>query len=265
MPRIRTIKPEFWRNRQLAKLDPFTRLLAIAVLNMADDEGYFEADVALIRGDVFPFEEDSMSIHGALMELSMISYVELRESSCKGLLGYICSFKKHQVISRPSQSKLKAIFNESPMFIAENSDSRSPHGVLMESSVLEQGTGNREKEMDQGDSSELLQASEPVDSTLVFELVGKDSGPWSPTLSLIDQFEKWYPSMDVDSELRKAAAWHATNPTKRKTKSGITKFLNAWLTKANDRGGINGTNNQPPKQLTLSERLASIRMEDYQQ
>ena len=114
-------------------------------------------------------------------------------------------------------------------------------------------------------SSELLQASEPVDSTLVFELVGKDSGPWSPTLSLIDQFEKWYPSMDVDSELRKAAAWHATNPTKRKTKSGITKFLNAWLTKANDRGGINATNNQPPKQLTLSERLASIRMEDYQQ
>ena len=135
----------------------------------------------------------------------------------------------------------------------------------MESSVLEQGTGNREKEMEQGDSSELLQASEPVDSTLVFELVGKDSGPWSPTLSLIDQFEKWYPSMDVDSELRKAAAWHATNPTKRKTKSGIAKFLNAWLAKANDRGGINGTNNQPPKQLTLSERLASIRMEDYQQ
>ena len=111
------------------------------------------------------------------------------------------------------------------------------------------------------DSSELLQASKPVDSTLVFELVGKDSGPWSPPLSLIAQFESWYPSMDVDSELRKAAAWHATNPTKRKTKNGIAKFLNAWLAKANDRG----TNGQPQKQLTLSDRLASIRMEDYQQ
>lgn len=261
MPRIRTIKPEFWRNRQLAKLPAFTRLLAIAILNMADDEGYFEADTALIRGDVFPFEEDSMSIHGALMELSMIDYVELRESSCKGLLGYICSFKKHQVISRPSQSKLKAIFNESPMFLAEKTDSWSTHGVLTESSVLEQGTGNREKEKEQGDSSELSQASEPVDSTLVFELVGKDSGPWSPPLTLIDQFRSWYPSMNVDAELRRAAAWHATNPTKRKTKNGITKFLNAWLAKASDRGSTNG-HPQPP---TITDRLSNIRLEDYQQ
>lgn len=87
-------------------------------------------------------------------------------------------------------------------------------------------------------SSELSQASEPVDTTLVFDLVGKDSGPWSPPLSLIAQFESWYPSLHVDAELRKAAAWHATNPVKRKTRTGITKFLNGWLSKANDGGGL---------------------------
>lgn len=87
-------------------------------------------------------------------------------------------------------------------------------------------------------SSELSQASEPVDTTLVFDLVGKNAGPWNPPLSLIAQFESWYPSLHVDAELRKAAAWHATNPTKRKTRAGITKFLNAWLTKANDGGGL---------------------------
>lgn len=88
----------------------------------------------------------------------------------------------------------------------------------------------------QNNSSEPLQASEPVDPTLVFELVGKDSGPWSPPLSLIEQLEAWYPSLDVRAELRKAAAWHQTNKANRKTLVGVEKFLNLWLSRATDSG-----------------------------
>ena len=108
MPRIRTIKPEFWRNRDLAILPEFTRLLAIAVLNLADDEGYFEADARLVRGDVFPYEEDSRRTHGGLTELSRIGYITIRTSKTKGEIGRVCNFEKHQVINRPTPSKLKA-------------------------------------------------------------------------------------------------------------------------------------------------------------
>jgi hypothetical protein len=148
MPRIRTIKPEFWRNRQLAELPEFTRLVAIALLNIADDEGYFEADAMLIRGDVFPYLEDYRSITVALRELSSIDYVCLRTTHEKGVIGVIPAFKKHQVINKPAKSKLKEIYDKTLDIPALHEDSRSPTVVLPDDSLLEQGTGNREKEVE---------------------------------------------------------------------------------------------------------------------
>ena len=238
MPRIRTIKPEFWRNRQLANISAFTRLVAIAILNVADDEGYFEADPALIRGDVFPYEYDYGSITVALRELSGIGYVVFRTSSEKGELGYVPNFKKHQVINKPGRSKLKEIYEKSQEITPLQNDSRSTTVALPEHYRLEQGTGNREKEVEKEHeySSELSQAAEPVDTSLVFECVGKNGGIWNPSLKMIDQFRDWYPTIDVDAELRKAAAWHASNPKQRKTKSGMQAFLNGWLTRATNKG-----------------------------
>lgn len=55
-----------------------------------------------------------------------------------------------------------------------------------------------------------------------------------------DQAEKWkqfYPAVNVKQELRKMAGWCDANPKRRKTKSGIQKFINNWLAKEQDRGG----------------------------
>jgi len=167
MPRIRTIKPEFWRNRDLAILPEFTRLLAIAVLNLADDEGYFEADARLVRGDVFPYDEDSRRTHGGLTELSRIGYITIRTSKTKGEIGLVCNFKKHQVINRPTPSKLKAEYiaasrNTNDLIGGTNKstqlteDSLSDHGGLTEEAVLEeeQGTGKGNREEEQGSIKE---------------------------------------------------------------------------------------------------------------
>lgn len=163
MPRIRTIKPEFWRNRALASLPAFTRLVAIAILNVADDDGYFEADPLLIRGDVFPYEPDYGSITVALRELSGIGYVVFRTSLEKGEIGFVPNFKKHQVINKPGKSKLKEIYENSQGIEQLPDHSGSTTGVLREGYVLEQGTGNGEKE--QGDSPAPSRASLPVEET----------------------------------------------------------------------------------------------------
>ena len=44
-----------------------------------------------------------------------------------------------------------------------------------------------------------------------------------------------YPAVDVMQELRKMKGWADANPTKRKTKTGIKRFINAWLAKEQDR------------------------------
>jgi len=107
MARIRTIKPEFWYDEDIASLPAETRLLAIGLLNVADDEGYFKAHPALIRGQIFPFHEDSLNIHGMLTELSGVGYLRLFEGLDGKLYGHVKNFGKHQKVNRPSPSKIK--------------------------------------------------------------------------------------------------------------------------------------------------------------
>lgn len=107
--RIRTIKPEFWQHEGLAKLPDFTRLLAIALLNWADDEGYFLASPALIRGNLFPFQEDSRNIPGALQELSNARFIQVGCDDQERQIGFIVNFKRHQQINKPRPSKLKGL------------------------------------------------------------------------------------------------------------------------------------------------------------
>jgi len=43
------VKPEFWTHPVLGRQAPEVQLLALGLLNLADDEGYFLADSGLVR------------------------------------------------------------------------------------------------------------------------------------------------------------------------------------------------------------------------
>lgn len=133
MARIRTIKPEFWQDEDLATVSSDAKLLAIGLLNHADDEGYFKANPMLVKAAVFPFSNNSLNIHGLLMELSDIGYLTLFEGLDGKQYGVILKFTNHQVISRPSASKIK-----------ELKDSRNAHGAFKEDSIGKgkEGKGN---------------------------------------------------------------------------------------------------------------------------
>nr|DAK90363.1 MAG TPA: hypothetical protein [Caudoviricetes sp.] len=45
-----------------------------------------------------------------------------------------------------------------------------------------------------------------------------------------------YRAVDVEQELRKMIAWCYSNPTKRKTRRGVDRFINSWLSREQDRG-----------------------------
>lgn len=106
--RIRTIKPEFWLHEGLCRCSEFTRLLAIALLNWADDEGYFLAHPNLIKGSLFPFVDDSKNVPGSLQELSRVGWIELGQDDQQRSVGRILNFSKHQRVDKPQASKIKA-------------------------------------------------------------------------------------------------------------------------------------------------------------
>lgn len=61
MPRIRTIKPEFWSSPSMRDLDPWARLLFIAMWNWADDSGRGVANARELAAFAFPDEDDTIA------------------------------------------------------------------------------------------------------------------------------------------------------------------------------------------------------------
>ncbi|WP_157652996.1 hypothetical protein [Burkholderia ubonensis] len=164
MARIRTIKPEFWTDEKVAMLSPAARLLFIGTWNYADDGGNLEYSSMRLKMQIFPGDDidcepliASLIAHGMLIEYSV---------SGKKYL-HIRTFDKHQVINRPSKSRL-------PEFrrTASVEDSKSNHGVRSEDSVSDNGAltdGSLTEVEVEGNLSnsrrQYTAAGEPVDNS----------------------------------------------------------------------------------------------------
>lgn len=74
----------------------------------------------------------------------------------------------------------------------------------------------------------------------------------------VDKLQLWvtaYPEVNVEQELRKMVAWCDGNPTRRKTRRGICRFINSWLSRSqNDKREYNAKN-QPKQQERGNERV----------
>ena len=71
-----------------------------------------------------------------------------------------------------------------------------------------------------------------------------------------DDIHRWrelYPAVDVEQQIRSMAGWIEGNPTKRKTKSGIVKFITTWLGKEQNKGGNGNAANQSTSNPRLSD------------
>ena len=68
----------------------------------------------------------------------------------------------------------------------------------------------------------------------VIELILNDKSLYPITQSNIDEWAEVYPAVDIIQELKKMKGWCNSNPTKRKTKRGILRFINSWLARKQD-------------------------------
>lgn len=109
MARIRTIKPEFWLDEDLSELSCEAHMLAAALLNHCDDEGYFKANPKLIHAQIFALRELSGSASELLNNLNDIGYLTLFNGADGKVYGHVTNFNKHQTINKPTTSKIKGL------------------------------------------------------------------------------------------------------------------------------------------------------------
>lgn len=107
MPRIRSIRPEFWSDSLLSRLPALTRLVYICLWSMADDEGRLEGDAETVWHFGFPREPLS-AIENALRTLSEHSRIVLYRGVSGPNLIALPKFLLHQRIDKPYPSKLPA-------------------------------------------------------------------------------------------------------------------------------------------------------------
>lgn len=107
--RIRTIKPEFWTSVAINSVSVEAQLLAVGLLNFADDEGWFLVEPRLIKAAVFPLRDniDASRIATVLLpELSSARWMRTGTTPEGDVLAQITGFRQHQVINKPKPSIL---------------------------------------------------------------------------------------------------------------------------------------------------------------
>ena len=102
MPRIRTIKPDFWSDEKIVELTPLARLLFIGLWNFSDDFGNSEASRAQVKMRIFP--ADTIDVEPLIEELKTFELISEYAVDRKNYFN-IRNFTKHQFINRPSKTK----------------------------------------------------------------------------------------------------------------------------------------------------------------
>lgn len=80
----------------------------------------------------------------------------------------------------------------------------------------------------------------------VFPFTETDVGEWQGS----------FPGIDVMQQLRQCRQWNIDNPTKRKTAKGMRRFINSWLSRAQDASG--GTGNGTVRNNTADRQQRSL-------
>ena len=113
MARIRTVKPEFWRDEKVVSVSRDARLLFIGLLNFANDEGVVKDAPLQLKIDIFPMDNEIgvQEVGNYLDELNNIGMVSRYVANYRGEdrpFLHIRGFNNHQYISNPTSSDLPA-------------------------------------------------------------------------------------------------------------------------------------------------------------
>lgn len=101
MGRIRSIWPEQWFDSAFLALEPLTRLLLLALRNLADDNGIFKMDMIEIKVNCFPLDDVDIEAMMTSLTSSNPAIVRVFTSSDREY-GQIRNFVKYQSPQKPT-------------------------------------------------------------------------------------------------------------------------------------------------------------------
>ncbi len=91
-----------------------------------------------------------------------------------------------------------------------------------------------------------------------------DGTDFEISVETVAELSGLYPAVDVEQQLRNMRGWLLANPKNRKTKAGIMRFVNSWLSREQNSARPEKAVNQKPGGYTSSlDRLAELHREEF--
>lgn len=228
----RILKESICTNEQIDGLTAFEETVFYRLIVICDDFGRFDGRISVLKGRMFPLRDDKLKtevLDKAMKSLVRAGLVEFYKVDGKPYLT-LTGWERNQ--------QRRAKFSKFP----------APEEADQEEISADESGGNQLPSNDCGCSEEPAPESIPLQATAepaVISLPLNDGTLHGVTASEVKKYRELYPAVDVMQELRNMVGWLDSNPAKRKTKAGVRRFINGWLSREQDRGGAS----QPRQQM----------------
>ena len=224
----RILKESICQSEEINKLTWFEEAFFYRLIVACDDYGRFDGRVKIIKGTCFPLKEiKDREIQEGLDHMCATGLIRLYTVDDRPYLEMV-TWNKHQRI-RNSRNKYPAptVYDCSPQLAADCRNSPQI-AALIQSNI--ESESNKESESNHY-SSEQQVASEPAVITLKLN----DGSEYPFYQNDIDSYMNNYPAVDIMQQFRTMKQWCIDNPQRRKTKGGIRRFVNSWLSREQDK------------------------------
>jgi hypothetical protein len=196
----------------MARLVPDAQLLALALLNYADDEGYFLAEATLIRSACIPFREEYGSIPVLVQTLINAEWIQITWNEAHGPIGRVINFKSHQVVNKPRMSKLKQYWGVAYVY-------GTPPGKLPESSRSIPTGNGMDQGMEQGMEGAENEITMGEDMAKQKNIVVQEGFDLSVLMESKEVSEAWAAFLDMRKTMKRPATEYAQKLLIRKLES----------------------------------------------
>lgn len=212
----RIVRDAILSSERVASLGWAEEVLFRRLMSVVDDYGRHEANPKLLRSRCYPLQTDDVTVAQVTKWLASCQKAGV-------LVLYASGGKEYLELVNFGQQIRSASKCPEPDSKCQQMAADAHLGVAVSECVSESVT-------EKDSCSEPQAATEPAVVTLPL-----NTGPDYPiSQRLVDELAALYPSADVPSELRKMKGWLIARPAKRKTKTGIMRFVTNWLAREHD-------------------------------
>lgn len=243
----RILKETIRMSRSIDALSWFEEVLFYRLIVTVDDYGVCPADPVVLAHILFPRKENisRKQVAEALDHLEQAGLIRRYEAGDEGSFLRLSSWEKHQRLRNsrriyplpeeaeaPTEKTRSAADSRSEAYVPEN-----PPVSERERAISLPPAETPPSDPPARPTEETIPAAPEPAEPCVIELPLNDGSSYRVSVSETDEFRELYPAVDVMQELRNIRGWLLANEKKRKTRNGILRFINSWLSRTQNRGG----------------------------